>query len=441
MSILVFVVGVVYALSLQLLMRPLTADGVHFHPWSSEDMMQTVSIKLLRDQPVQTLLNIHIQPPGFDAVRAVLALAWPGLSDTFVLRQVDRALYLLGSLTLGLLVAVVYLWLAEYGARTALIGSFLLLLHPALIFFATFLDSTLLSAFLVLCLYYLLWREKNRRRVSILAFSVVVLGLFFTRSIFQWPTLILFAVSLHLFGTNRQRIAAYLLATCLVAGAYLAKQHVVFGLLSTSSFAGVSMTNSIGEGIGTARYASYLDDPGHATAAEPSMPLVLTSKTKLGGQPNFNHIDYLNLNSILLAKFQKEIRKASIGELARSYLENASIYFRPTSTYSSGHVIVDHLPWTRFYGFIFSAPVLPLLLLVAFVVWCVRTIRSGRLRPGLGILLPGLYIMAASIFLDKGENMRFKLFLEPIMFVFIVSQCLAAARSCHARWMRPKRAH
>ena len=43
-----------------------------------------------------------------------------------------------------------------------------------------------------------------------------------------------------------------------------------------------------------------------------------------------------------------------------SYAENLAIYFKPSSTYSSNHVIVDRLPWTNLYNEIFSAPVLPI---------------------------------------------------------------------------------
>ena len=126
---------------------------------------------------------------------------------------------------------------------------------------------------------------------------------------------------------------------------YLGKQYVQFGIFSTSSFSGVNLANSIGAGIGTAKYAAYLDQPDPTTRVLSGMPGVLTSRTKAGGQPNFNHIDYLTLNRQLSARFVQAIQRDSFGDLMRNYLENAGIYFRPSSTYSSGHVIVEHLPW------------------------------------------------------------------------------------------------
>ena len=85
-----------------------------------------------------------------------------------LLRRVDYSLYFAWALILGALGFVIFLWLAEQcGLLMAIAGSLVFLLHPASIFFATYLDTTLLSAFLILWAYYLLWRIKNGRQVSI----------------------------------------------------------------------------------------------------------------------------------------------------------------------------------------------------------------------------------------------------------------------------------
>jgi multisubunit Na+/H+ antiporter MnhF subunit len=94
-------------------------------------------------------------------------------------------------------------------------------------------------------------------------------------------------------------------------------------------------------------------------------------------------------------------------------------------------VIVDHLPWTNLYNAVFSAPVLPILLLISFIIWAARAVKLRTIRKGIALLLPALYILAACIFSDKGENMRFKFWLEPIMVVFLVSQIHAVARLLH----------
>lgn len=436
LSALVFCVAIAYSLGVQLWMRPQAINGLYFHRWSSEDMMQTVSLRYLREDPIQTLLNIHIQPPGFDGIRALLAVPWRGLSDEDALRHVDSSLYLLGSILLGLLVAVTYAWLAEYSVPVALAGSMLLLLHPASIFFATFLDSTLLSTLLVTCAVYYLWRMKNGRSSSVAAFAALALALFFTRSVFQWPAFFLLAISLYLMGTQPRRIWGFLAATLLIGGTYLVKQQLMFGLFSTTSFTGISLSNSIGAGVSTEVHTAFIDDAAHQTLVRASLPGVLTSKTKINGQRNFNNIDYLIMNTQLLDRFKQAFRHTSPAQLAGSYLQNALIYFMPTSTYDHGHVIVDNLPWTSAYNVVFSAPVLPTLLLMALAIWVARLVKHKTLGSGIGLLLPALYILAASIFLDKGENMRFKFWLEPLMLIFIISQ-LVALRELLALQARP----
>jgi len=69
--------GLVFQLALQFGMGLYAKDGFDYQdPWSSETMMQTVSIEDLRDEPLQSLFNIHMRPPGLDAIRAVLATMW-----------------------------------------------------------------------------------------------------------------------------------------------------------------------------------------------------------------------------------------------------------------------------------------------------------------------------------------------------------------------------
>ena len=62
------------------------------------------------------------------------------------------------------------------------------------------------------------------------------------------------------------------------------------------------------------------------------------------------------------------------------------------------------------------------MLFLALASWVLRTFRAQAPSVGLGILLPGLFVALVSIVADKGENMRFKFFVEPVLIVFLVSQ-------------------
>jgi hypothetical protein len=45
--------------------------------------------------------------------------------------------------------------------------------------------------------------------------------------------------------------------------------------------------------------------------------------------------------------------------------------------------------------------------------------RRNALLRGLGLALPVLYVAAVTIVFESGENMRYRFFLEPTLFVFL----------------------
>ncbi len=63
----VFVLGLLFILALEWVMQPQAIGGVYFQRWSSEDMMQTVSVVDLRAEPLASLYYLHVQPPLLDA--------------------------------------------------------------------------------------------------------------------------------------------------------------------------------------------------------------------------------------------------------------------------------------------------------------------------------------------------------------------------------------
>lgn len=430
----IFLLAFLFIEALEFIMRPYAAAGFYFQPWSSEAMVQTVPLQDLRDAPLVSLYYIHIQPPGFDALRALLVALLPAADIGASIRNVDAALYWLWAILFALMGVLVFVWCsALIGLRAAWIVSLLFLFHPATIFYATLLDSTFLSALLVLLLYYLLWRIKNGFHVSIILLSFVVLGLFFFRSIFQWPAILLFALCLYLLKVPTRKLLLFLLLAGGISGLYVAKQYYLFHLASTSSFTGLNLMNSIG------LHQDYALDPAQEEAALSTMrgqlPDVLTRIDKATGAINFNNVVYLQRNRQLTGEFFASLRHMSPGTLIRAYWENALIYFEPSSSYWQ-NAIVDRLPWRPLYDLLFSAPLLPLLLLLSLALWVLRTIRLHHVREGVALLLPALYIFLVCILFERGENMRFKYFLEPLMFTFIAAQFYPAVRDFYRRVLR-----
>jgi hypothetical protein len=88
---------------------------------------------------------------------------------------------------------------------------------------------------------------------------------------------------------------------------------------------------------------------------------------------------------------------------------------------------VDRLPWRRAFDSVFSGATLVVLLAAAAAAWLVRA-RRGQVRVGLALALPVAYVFAVSVLFEGGENMRFKFFLEPALFVFLAAQAAALQR-------------
>ncbi len=416
------VIGFLFQIGLEHAMRPYAKKGIYFHRWSSEATIQTVSIQDLREAPFESLINIHIEPPGFDIIRAILVRlsSAPDIQDA--LHTVDLYIYRLWALAYGLLACLVFLWTAKLTeTRIAILTTGIFMLHPAFIFYTTFLDTTLLSSLLVIWAYYLLWKLKNDNNTSLVMFALVSLGLFFTRSIFQWPSILLFGTCLFLLKAPRRKLLAYLLIVGGISSLYMAKQYYQFRLLSTSSFMGMSLARS----VGIINTHVPLIFEAHDVSG---LPQVLTRKSKIDGTINYNNISFLETSHQLTDEFWKYISTAPVADLAQSYFENTEIYFRPSSRNGTTHVIVDRLPWRSIYDAAFSAPILPLLILIAVVLSAVKVVRRGNYASATAILMPGLYIFLVSVLFEKGENMRLKFILEPVFYIFIVSEFYSAGK-------------
>lgn len=428
-SLTILIASFLFQVRLQSYMRQYAIDGFYFQTWSSETLMQTVSIQDLRDAPLETLFNIHIQPPGFDLIRAIIVHTLPKPNEQMPLEQyVDYWLYKLWALFYGILGCIVFLWIYEItkAKSFSIVSTIVFLLHPACLLFATLLDSTFLTSMLILIFYYFLWKTKNKQAVAASYFVIMILALFFTRSIFQLPFVFVSIISLLLVGLPKRNVLLVFLVTSVVTGLYMAKQYYQFGIFSTSSFTGLNLNRSVGIDM-MDRYRNYLNSIGNSDKQDFSLPRTLTRKQKLTGRPNYNNIEYLQLNRELEEEFKTYIFSISPLQLLGSYRENIQIYFAPSSK-ATKHVIVDRLPWRFIYDGVFSAPLIYVLFLLLGTPWLLERIRFRDYLPSAGILLPGIFIFAICVLFEKGENVRFKFFLEPVIFVFLASQIYILCR-------------
>ena len=380
-TVIAFVIGIVsflFQITLIWTLRPFTPDGIHFQAWSSETLMQTIALEDLYTSPLETLWNIHIQPPALDAIRAVLVHIWPSTNPLVSIAHVDILLYGVWSLLFGLMGALIFMWMYELTElKVAIVTSIAFVLHPASIYYATYLDTSFLSTLLITFMYYSLWRVSRNPNESFRMSSLVVLLLLFTRSLFQWPFMLLFGASLSLVGMKRRNVMAFIMITLAVFGLYLFKQNQKFGLFSTSSFTGLNLSRAAGVSEALPNYWVYLDGKSDVRT-DSDLPKVLTRIKKASSTPNFNHIDYLALNQQFIDLFLEYIQATPVNQLAANYLENLELYLLPSSKHSP-HVIVDRLPWRSAYDKVFSSPIFVILFVLAGLAVLKEAIETRQL--------------------------------------------------------------
>jgi hypothetical protein len=405
--------------TLQAANRPRAVDGLYFQAFTSEYLMQTVSAADLRDEPWRSLLYLHIQPPALDGLRALLARLPSGPTDQALVRGVDAGLYVAWGVVYMALIALAARWLARLTPRAyAAAAAALLALHPATLFYATLLDTTLLSAFLLAWLVYELWRasigEGSPGRLAAAA-----IALFLTRSAFQWPFLLVLLASLRLVGVPGRRALRTVAPVALVMALYVGKQYALYGVTMTSTFAADSFCK------GLAEYCLGTTPVPLPALPDAAAARVLSRTQKTNGEYNYNQLAFLRRSFSQMAEYRQLLRGKTPGEVLGAWAHNLAIYLRPSSRYSA-HVIVDRLPWRNAGDRLFSG--WPLVGLVAVSAAAALT-GPGRvpLRRAAGLALPVAYVFAVTVVFEGGENMRYKFFVEPLVYVFAAAQAYRLA--------------
>jgi hypothetical protein len=412
---------------LRLLASPNAPDGLHLHAWTGEYLMQTVSVADLKIEPIRSLVYNHIQPPLLDALRAASAQRHRALDGIALENAVDADIYRIWALVAGLLAMLVHDWLhAAAGPRVALVGTALFILHPAFLFYATFQDSTFLSGAGVAWASYELWR-LSRGGGSPGRLALVLSLLFLTRSIVQWPFLVVISACFWLLGVDRRRALRALAPFALVVVLFMAKQYALFGLTITSSFGPDSFCKGL---------SAFCQGTTPVPLPELPSPMAASALRRIekpNGEYNWNQLAFLRRSFSQMQEYKALLRETSPGTLVGLVAHTLGFWLQPSSRHSP-HVLVDALPWREPFDFVMSGVPLVLLLLASAGVVAWRDGPSvAAARRALGLALPCLYVFSVSVIFESGENMRYKFFVEPTLWVLFFTQGAAVARLLRER--------
>ncbi len=447
-------------------------SGVRFDARPLGRFMQYLDPALLRTRLSESLFYLHSQPPLFNLFLGLVLKLHSGWQ-----LPVFQALYLMfGTVTA---IAVLMLQLELGTPRpVALFTSLAFAVSPALLLYSNWLSYSLPVAVLLAlsALYLHRFVETGRGRYAFGFFSGAAL-VCLARSSYHLVWFVLLAAGLFavVSGLRKKVVLAALLPLLAVLAVY-AKNAVVFGKFSGSSWLGMNAWEMAADQLPRAEVESlaakgelsrialiprYADPPEYPTEystwAGPPVP-ALTQLRRSTGATNYNHIVYCRVSDVYLRDALRLIALRPDG-YARSLVKAWFAYFKSSTDYVLLEPNREQLAgWNRLYDTIaygrlpydFSRTgwlkvvsprghFLYLFLLVGLPVLFVFGVREAfsRSRPlaervTIGFLCSACgYVALVGNLLQAGENHRFRLETDPLSVVLLglaVGQLLARRR-------------
>lgn len=319
------------------------AAGVRFDDLPLVYFWQYLDLEALRTDLWRSLLYQHSQPPLFNLLLGVITKLAPA-NEGFLLAVLYRGLGLV--LALGLFQLMRAL---EVGRRTAFWVTLAVVISPATILYENFAFYTYpVTAILVasaLTLHRFLMRGRT---IDGVAFFSILAVIALTRSLFHlvWVLAVSVLVLVVSKWPLRTIAAAALVPVLVVTAAYL-KNVALFGFFGVSSWLGMNLSivttfpldyvcreELIAEGSlsSYARIPPFRRPEAYGLLTATTGIPVLDMPTKTGGQPNFNHIGYVEISRHYLRDALRALTIRPDGAL-RGVLSAISVYFRPANEY------------------------------------------------------------------------------------------------------------
>ncbi|MBF0571229.1 MAG: hypothetical protein HQL12_05095, partial [Candidatus Omnitrophica bacterium] len=356
--LIVLLISLFFLICLEHTALPLTKDGVHFQEWSSDTMWQTLESSGLRKHPFKSLWYLHKQPPLYDAVRDLLIGCLNKVPDNVLLSRLDQLIYYVWAFIYCLMVVMVYQWLSQLTSfRFAFYLSMAWILHPAPIFYATYLDSPILCSLGVLWLFYELWLFYSKQG-SIIRLSACALLLFYLRASCQWYFFFLLAGCLILMRIPRRQVVKFVLICMLLVAPYIAKQYCLFRVTG-ATFVGMHFYYLIAGDSLPQKEFGLIADSIPWTYPKEAFLSVGRWNTKKDWQESWAY-------HRLAYKYLKDHPSEAFRNIARTFfIYNWPDYWRPSATFEP-NVAVSLLPWEKIFNQYLSYPSDFLILVLAF---------------------------------------------------------------------------
>jgi len=445
-------------LALVLLLWVVTIVRINYAAWVEESygLWQSLGPQALQEYPLESLLVLHVQPPGLNILEAIDLRLTP---DSHLLLA---AVFLLMSMAC-LWMIVDTLLLCGLSTRAAMISGLIFAALPAAVIYSLWPFSTMPTMFAGAVALWGVARLRAQPFLGVSASAVGALLLLLTRSSFPWPFLLVWLAALVLLAWRQQhswralgREAVAVAVVALIGIGMQAHYIVAFGLPTMSSWTG----ENLGKALLASGRLTVTDAALSRVAEEPCEQAVLAafrsgervlwdpvgfrnlpecssipglsakgtpawdSATKVDGAENFNWSERLVASRVWSSMMGKVVmdRPGQLVAMAVASPTGAresgiGIYLGPAEDYPGVAPIRDAYPLAQVTGlmsllFAPGAIVLGLLGLVA-------TIRR-RPQPVFAMTMYFCtalvaYHIAVSTLVEYGENMRFQAEMTPAL--------------------------
>ena len=437
------------------------ARGLRFDASEAAAFWHFIEPDLLRERLWESLWHLHAQPPLFNA--------WLGVYHQIFGGMLPLA-FGVTYLALGVVLCVQMLRLGRalgLAPWPAAIGTIIFCTSPAVLLYENFLLYAYPVAVMLTWSAVRLHRALERGNPrDWWVFVALALAIVLTRALYHpaWLVLVLAGATWaarRLRGSARPVAGPALLALVIV-GAVVAKNHVLFGQATLSSFGGMNLSRVVLDRMDPVERAALVEDgvlSGWAAvggfrpltaytpppqSAPAGVPL-LDRPWKADGSINFHHRAYVDI-SAQLARDSLGVIRERPAVYVRSVWENLSQTLQPASTYlplAAARARID--PLVRVYEPLMGwAPVLgprglwpvllPLVLLAAGArLWRARGAVDARWVVTAYMLGNIVFVIGVGALMERSENQRFRFDVDPMIWLLLL---LALQQAWHAAMRR-----
>jgi hypothetical protein len=409
-------------------------SGVRFDASGLDWYWQYLDVELLKTDLLRSVFYQHSQPPLFNLFLGLVLKLFPdSYASVFALTYKGFSLILYYTLFRVLRRLRLKPWIAYLAAT-------LFMLTPTVVLYENWLFYTWPVAVLLMsAAYQLLLYEQTRRTKFALLYIASITVACLTRSMFH-PVYFILAVIPILLLDSRPRVKISIVSgiALILIGSIFLKNFLLFGFFGSSSWMGMNLWKiaPIGEkseqladsGVTRLEPFSAIGDYPEAYRSVPesyaAVPAV-AAELKQNGKPNLNHYGYLAVSKAYGSESIELIKRDPGGYLG-IVLKAWGLYISPASDYpllkpANINALGKYSKLAAPNASLFLIPAGLILTLLFFLICIVPRSRGGpRVQEwAFSTFCVGtvFYVAILGNFMEHGENMRFRVQTDPLLYV------------------------